>query len=159
MNIKKEGAGDQGSARDRQNAGISKFNNAFLSVEIRAAQIESALGTLQLTAALAQLRRTIRTVLARICLLYSRPIPAFTGRDRPWFLGHAVVLQRQQQNSTHAARSFTAAEVRLQQSARISHAPSLRHTLTYFPRSVTGIPSALRTTTEKRPSSMAISPE
>jgi hypothetical protein len=43
-----------------------------------------------------------------------------------------------------AARSLVIRAVRLQQSAMISHTPSLRHTLTYFPCSASIVPSAWR---------------
>jgi len=59
----------------------------------------------------------------------------------------------------YAARSLTATGVRLQQSPTINHAPNRRHTRTYFPRSGTLVPSGLWMTTEKRPSSIAMSPE
>jgi len=52
----------------------SAINNDSASVEIRAAQIEPALGALQLATALAQFRRAVRTVLPRISLFRSRPM-------------------------------------------------------------------------------------
>jgi|SRR3954447_12990220 len=137
-----------------------KGKNRF-SVEIRAAQIEPALRTLQLAATLAQLRGTVGTVLCRIGRLGCRPTPAIVGWGRLLLLSHycCALSRNSREILNYAARSEIAADVRLQQSARMSQAPSLRHTFTYLPRSVTGVPSALRTTKEKRPSSMAISPE
>lgn len=118
-----------------------------LSIKVRAAQIKPALRTLQFAAALAQLCGAVRTILRRIDRLSSRPIPAkLAGRFRCIFFHYA-------------ARSLTACAVKFQQSAISNQAPSRRHTLTYFPRSGIMVPSAFLTRSEKRPSSIAISPE
>jgi hypothetical protein len=69
-----------------------------------------------------------------------------------------VPLQGNQQLN-HAARSVATAAVKLQQSARTNHAPRRRQTFTYLPRSLTGVPSGLRTTMENFPNSIAMSPE
>lgn len=148
-----------------------------LSVEIRAAEIETALRTLQFAAALVQLFRARRTILPGVRRFRSRPMRALVGARRPLFLVHVRGLDttvssaefhfsarhsqspRRKKLARYAARSFATCAVRLQQSARINHAPSRRHTFTYFPRSGITVPSALCTTTEKRPSSIAISPE
>src|SRR5579863_9172628 len=50
------------------------------------------------------------------------------------------------------ARSLAVTALRLQQSAMTNHAPSLRQTFTYFPRSTSEVPSALCRVIEKRPS-------
>ena len=117
------------------------------SVEIRAAQIKPALWTLQLTMAFAQFRRTVRTILARV--------DHFSCRSRTAILSAPFLLLLLH----HAARSLAACEVQFQQSAINNHAPKRRHTLTYLPRSGIMVPSAFRMTSEKRPSSMAVSPE
>lgn len=120
-------------------------------IKVRAAQIKPALRTLQLAPALAQLRRTIRTVLPRISRLRRTPRPLFF-RSSLGFLRHIF-------SHAQAARSFTASAVQLLQSAAISHAPSRRQTRTYLPRCCTGLPPGLGTKTEKFPNSIAISPE
>lgn len=112
-------------------------------VEIRTAQVEAALRAFHLAAAFFQLGRTVRAVLRRI--------GGFRLRGRSRRCGLFCLHQ--------AARSLAASDVRLQQSAMISHAPSRFQTLTYFPRSVTRVPSALCRETVNRPSSIAISDE
>ena len=116
-------------------------------IKIRAAQIEPALRTLQLATALAQLCRAVWTILRRIDRLSSRPMPVRLAGRFPCIFFH------------YAARSLAACAVQFQQSAISNQAPSRRHTRTYFPRSGSMVPSAFLTASEKRPSSIAMSPE
>src|SRR5581483_1858804 len=171
---------DEVAFKFRQRVSLPRLS--ALSVKIRATQIKSALRTLQLAPALAQLCRTIWAVLARICsdlrsstVLIRRNTPRLAGfarhrgscrrlrihgvqpnkRDR----GTASIKRSSLYLFIYAARSLTTAAVRLQQSPTISHAPNRRHTRTYFPRSGVIVPSDWCTSTENRPSSIAMSPE
>ncbi len=119
----------------------------MLSVEIGTAQVETALRTFQLAPALAQPHRAVRTVLPGILPLHN-PACALVGGRPALLFTHLWI---------HAANSRTA--VQLQQSAVMSQAPRRRQTFTYFPVSGVRVPSALWMTREKRPISIAMSPE
>ena len=145
------------AARDR--------NSEISDSVIRAAQIEAALGTLQLAAARFQPCRAVWTVLGRIGLC-SRCTPPIHGRRRSFLLAHRFAFcptpmpERPGDGPAgYAARSLAVTVVRLQHSAMTNQAPSLFQTFTYFPCCSVAAPPGLRTIRVNLPISIAISTE